>query len=78
MDGAHITAPLTKNYLSRINYMNLKNKQKGDSELGFIIIVLILIFLIWFALGGKNSSNSQGGKYIVPLTDQYNPGATYN
>lgn len=58
--------------------MNLKNKQKGDSELGFIIIVLILIFLIWFALGGKGSQNSQGGKYIVPLTDQNYGGQTYN
>lgn len=53
------------------------NKQKGDSELGFIIIVLALIFLIWLALGGKNRPETQG-KYIVPLNDPNNPGTRYD
>ncbi len=56
----------------------MQNTQKGNGEIGFIVVVLLLIFLIWFALGGRNSPQSQGGKYIVPLTDPYNPGATYN
>ncbi|MCC6323328.1 hypothetical protein IT400_00895 [Candidatus Nomurabacteria bacterium] len=54
------------------------NKQKGESELGFIVVVLIIIFLIWIALGGRNRPESQDGKFIVPLNDQNNPGATYN
>jgi hypothetical protein len=54
------------------------NKQKGEGEIGFIIVVLALIFLIWLALGGKTRDNAQGGRYIVPLNDPYNPGATYN
>jgi hypothetical protein len=78
VEGAHTTAPLTKNYLNKINYMNFKNTQKGDSELGFILVVLLIIFLIWLAMGGQNRPESRGGKYIVPLTDQNNPGATYN
>ncbi|MDQ5971357.1 MAG: hypothetical protein QG566_303 [Patescibacteria group bacterium] len=53
------------------------NKQKGESELGFIIVVLIIIFLIWVALGGRNRPETQG-KYLVPLNDSSNPGATYN
>lgn len=56
----------------------MKSKQKGDSEIGFIIIVLIIVFLIWLALGGKNRPDAQGGKYIIPLNDPDNPGATYN
>lgn len=56
----------------------MKNLKSGNGELGFILVVLLIIFLIWLALGGSNREEAQGGKYIVPLNDPYNPGATYN
>lgn len=56
----------------------MKNLQKGNGELGFIFVVLLIVFLIWLALGGSSREGAQGGKYLVPLNDPDNPGATYN
>ena len=57
---------------------NFRNTQNGDSELGFILVVIIIIFLIWLAIGGSTRQESQDGRYIVPLNDTNNPGAFYN
>ncbi len=39
--------------------MNKKNTQKGSSDLGLIIIVLIGLFFIWLIFGGAEKSNNQ-------------------
>lgn len=37
--------------------MKKNNLQKGDGEIGFIVVVLILIFLIWMAVSARNPDN---------------------
>ena len=54
-----------------------KNKQKGVGEIGFIVIVLILLFLIWLALGGKNkvqvNTKTDAKPFITSPIGNYNP-----
>ena len=55
----------------------MKKFQKGNGEIGFILVVIILVFLVWLALGGKDRSTPQDqGPYIVPLTEE-NGGQSY-
>lgn len=35
------------------------NKQKGSSDLGMIIIILIGLFLIWLIFGGAEKTGNQ-------------------
>ncbi len=53
-----------------------KNTQSGMGELAFIIVVLILLFLIWAALGGRNRVNSDWGANRGPFLES--PLSTYN
>jgi hypothetical protein len=42
---------------------------KGASDLGIIIIILLGLFIIWVLVGGPSSQKSKDNMTINPLTD---------
>ena len=53
------------------------NYQKGNADLGLVIIVLAVLFFIWLLAGGENHKETKEGPFIIPLSDPENPGKTY-
>ena len=51
--------------------------QKGNADLGLVLIVIAVLFLIWLLGGGQNRKEATEGPFITPLTDQTNPGKIY-
>ncbi len=45
----------------------------GISDLGILIIVLLILFFVWLASGGQNREATKQGPFIKPYTDPTGP-----
>jgi hypothetical protein len=52
----------------------MSHREGGSiSDLGLLIIVLLILFFVWLATGGKNHPATQSGPFIKPYTDPTGP-----
>lgn len=61
------SAQFTKNYMKN---KNLKNK--GSSDLGLLLIVILVLFLLWIFTGGVNRPETQGDLFMKNPIDNLN------